>query len=40
MTRQELGRHGWSVLHMTAATYPLKADKDFVLQTNIFLNYL
>jgi hypothetical protein len=29
MTRQELGRHGWSILHMAAATYPLKIDKDF-----------
>ena len=40
MTRQELGRHGWSVLHMIAATYPEEADREFVLQTNEFLNLL
>jgi hypothetical protein len=26
MTREELGQHGWSLLHMIAATFPENAD--------------
>lgn len=40
MTRQELGRHGWSLLHMMGITYPEEADEEFVHKTNIFLNLL
>lgn len=40
MTREELGRHGWNLLHMIASTYPEEVDEDFVVKTNVFLNLL
>jgi hypothetical protein len=40
MTREELGRHGWTVLHMISATLPEEFDEEFVFKINVFLNLL
>jgi FAD-linked sulfhydryl oxidase len=40
MTREELGRHGWSMLHMISATIPIDFDEDFAQKINVFLNLL
>ena len=40
MSREELGRHGWAMLHMISATLPLDLDPDFVVKINVFLNLL
>jgi FAD-linked sulfhydryl oxidase len=40
MTREELGRHGWTLLHMISATLPVEFDADFVTKINVFLNLL
>jgi len=40
MSREELGRHGWNLLHMISATLPEEFDEDFVYKINFFLNLL
>ena len=40
MTREELGRHGWALLHMMSATLPEKFDNAFALKINVYLNLL
>lgn len=40
MTREELGRHGWTLLHMISATLPEEFDEEFVFKINVFLNLL
>ena len=40
MTREELGRHGWTMLHMISATLPEDFDHEFVFKINVFLNLL
>jgi FAD-linked sulfhydryl oxidase len=38
MTREELGRHGWTLLHMISATLPIEFDANFSTKINVFLN--
>jgi hypothetical protein len=40
MTREELGRHGWTLLHMISATLPVEFDDNFKFKLNVFLNLL
>jgi FAD-linked sulfhydryl oxidase len=40
MTREELGRHSWTVLHMISATLPEEFDAEFTFKINVFMNLL
>ncbi len=40
MTREELGHHGWALLHMISATLPVDFDPKFAFKINTFLNLL
>ncbi|CAD8168412.1 unnamed protein product [Paramecium pentaurelia] len=38
ITREELGRAGWTLLHMISATLPVDFDEEFTFKINVFLN--
>ncbi|CAD8083457.1 unnamed protein product [Paramecium sonneborni] len=38
ITREELGRMGWTLLHMISATLPVDFDEEFAFKINVFLN--
>ncbi|CAD8133346.1 unnamed protein product [Paramecium pentaurelia] len=38
ITREELGRNGWTLLHMISATLPVEFDEKFTFKINVFLN--